>query len=151
MNDEHKKIAEEFYKISSFALTESGKETPVFILVKDNLPIPLLVPPNQSMDTGSYIIFALGVAKRIDADALILVAGMWVITGKIGEVDTTIRPSMHPEREEYLNLIYMSADGSEIESLSGKIESDPAGTKFIRDQEWTDSVLKMDWLQPWRP
>jgi hypothetical protein len=150
MNDEHRRIAEEIYKISAFALTETGKEIPVFILVKHDMPIPLLVPPDKDMDMGAYIMSALSFAKQYDADALILVASMWVVSGKLGEIDTRIKPSESPDREEYLNLIYMTADGLIIESLSGKVETTPIGTKFIRSQEWMDSTMKADWLQPWR-
>ena len=124
MNEKHKKIAEDLYKITLFALTETGKEYPVFCLIKDNKAMPVLMPPGEEIDVSNYILMSMDLARQYDVDALILVAGMWSVTSPIEEIDPRVRPSEHPNREHYLNLIYMTADGSEMESIAGKIETD---------------------------
>ena len=150
MDPKHKEIAEQIYQMSTFVLAESGTDAPLAILIKDNQTIPILIPPGSEIDTAGYIMMSLNFAREQDADAILIVAGMWVVTGHIDEIDLDLRPSQQDNRQHYLNLVYMSADGSDLQSLAGKVEMDPAGTKYVREQEWLDSVQDFEWLQPWK-
>ena len=150
MDPKHRELAEEIYQMSSFVLAESGADAPLFILIKDNKSIPILIPPGTEIDTAGYIMMSLNFAREEKADAIIVVAGMWVVTGHVDDINLDVRPSEQESREHYLNLVYMSSDGSELESIAGKVETDPAGTKYVRHHEWMDSVQDFEWLQPWK-
>jgi len=149
MDPKHKEIAENIYDLASFSLVETGNDTILFVLIKDNETIPILIPQGTEIDTADYTMMSMSIAKEHNADAIIVVAGMWVVTGSAKEIDITIRPSESPKREHYLNLIYMTADGNTFESIAGKVETDPAGTKFVRDHDWVDNVQQFEWFQPW--
>ncbi|MCK5613790.1 hypothetical protein KAR91_68635 [Candidatus Pacearchaeota archaeon] len=150
MNPKHKAIAENVYKIALFSLVESGRDTPLFVLIKDNQSIPILIPPGLEIDVASYTMMSLNLAREQNADAIMVVSGMWVVTGEIDDIDLTIRPSESDMKEHYLNLVYMTADGSEFNSIAGKVEIDPQGTKFIRHHEWLDNLQQFEYFQPWR-
>ena len=150
MDPKHKELAEQIYQMATFILAESGTDAPLAVLIKDNQTIPVLIPPGTEIDTAGYIMISLNFAREQKADAIVVIAGMWVVTGHIDEIDLNIRPSEQDNREHYLNLVYMSADGSDLESLAGKVEMDPAGTKYVREQEWLESVQDFEWLQPWK-
>ncbi len=136
--------------MATMALAESGLDTTLFVLVKENQSIPILVPPGFDIDTTGYSMMALYYAKEQNADALICVSGMWIVKQHISELEEDIRPSEHPDREHYLNLIYMSADGKTMESIVGKVEQDPSGTKFVRNHEWSEGLETTKWFEPWR-
>ncbi len=150
MNPKHKEIAENVYQIALFTLAETGTDVPLFVLIKEDQSIPILIPPYLEIDTAGYALMSMNLAKEHDADALILISGMWVVTGNINEIDVNIRPSESDLKEHYLNLIYMTADGSGVESIAGKVETDPSGTKYVRHHEWMDSIQEFEWCQPWR-
>jgi hypothetical protein len=150
MDPKHKEIAENLYQMASFSLAETGIDTALFVLIKGEQSIPIFVPPGTDIDTAEYALMAMNFAGEQNADAVIVVAGMWVVTGLAEEIDTDVRPSQHKSREHYLNLVYMTADGKTFESIVGKVEMDPAGTKFVRHHEWLESVQEFEWLQPWR-
>jgi hypothetical protein len=150
MNPKHKEIAETIYQTAIFALAETGKDAPIFFLIKDNQTIPILVPPGLDIDVTGYIMTSLELAKEHDADAIMIVAGMWVVTSNVNDIDLTIRPSEHDDKQHYLNLVYMSADGSELTSIAGKVETDPSGTKYVRDHEWLFDFQQFEMFEPWR-
>lgn len=150
MDPKHREIAESVYNTASFALAETGLDTALFVLIKDNESIPILVPPGTDIDTAGYAMMSMHYAKEHDADAIVVVSGMWIVKQHIQEYDPDMRPSEHPDREHYLNLIYMTADGGEMESIVGKVETDPGGRKFVRDHEWTQGIEMTHWLEPWR-
>ena len=150
MDPKHKEIAENVYQLASFALTETGHDTTLFVLIKDNNSIPIIVPEDSRIDTSSYTLMSMNYAQQQNADAIIVVSGMWVVKGTLSEIELDVRPSESDKREHYLNLIYMTADGSNFESIAGKVERDIAGTKFVREHEWVDSIQKFEWFQPWR-
>ena len=150
MEEKHREIAEEIYQMATFVLVESGTDTPLFVLIKDNESIPILIPPGMELDLSTYATMSLKLANEQEADAMVLVGGMWVVTDLIDNIDLQTRPSESDKREHYLNLIYISDDGKILESIAGRVETDPAGTMYIKDQEWLDSVQDFDLLQPWK-
>jgi len=93
---------------------------------------------------------SMNIAREQNADAILVVAGMWVVKGLPSEIDISIRPSENEAREHFLNLVYMTADGKEYESIAGKVEKDPGGTKFVREHEWVDQIQEFEWFQPWK-
>jgi hypothetical protein len=150
MDKQHKKISEELYQTASFILTESGKDTPLFVLIKNNETFPILIPPGMEIDLATYSTLSLKLAREYDADAMIVIGGMWVVTDLVDNIDFQTRPSESDKREHYLNLIYITADGKTLESLAGKVEKDPAGTMYVREQDWLDSVQDFSLLQSWK-
>lgn len=150
MDSEHKKIAEKIYKMATFVLAESGADTPLFVLIKDNESIPILIPPGMEIDVAGYATMSLKLAKEHDADAMLVVGGMWVVSDLLDNIDLQTKPSESEKREHYLNLVYITKDGKIIESIAGKIETAPDGTQYVKDQEWLDSVQDFSLLQPWK-
>jgi hypothetical protein len=150
MDPKHKELAEQIYNSATFSLAETGNDSPLFIIIKDNQVTPILIPPGFEVDISGYAMLSLHYAQEAQADALIIISSMWVVLENVEALETGIRPSEHPDREHYFNLIYFSADGKEIESIAGKVETDISGTKFVREHDWLDSVQAFDWLQPWK-
>lgn len=150
MDENHKKIAEEVYQMATFILVESGKDTPLFVLIKDNESIPIIIPPGMEVDLASYATMSLQLAKEQDADAMMVVGGMWVVSDHIDNIDLQTRPSESDMREHYLNLVYISKDGKILESIAGKVEKDIAGTMYVKEQDWLDTVQDFSLLQPWQ-
>ena len=59
MDPTHKEIAEEIYNMASFALAETGNDTTLFVLIKENQSIPILVPPGFDIDTAGYAMMSM--------------------------------------------------------------------------------------------
>lgn len=150
MNPKHKEIAENVYQIALFSLVETGHDTPLFVLIKDNQSMPILIPPGLEIDVAGYTMMSLNLAREKNADAIMVVSGMWVVTGQLDDIDLTVRPSENNMKEHYLNLVYMTADGSLFKSIAGKVETDPQGTKFVREHEWLADVQHFEYFEPWR-
>lgn len=150
MDEQHKKLAEEVYQTATFILTESGKDTPLFILIKEDETIPILIPPGMEINLAEYSTLSHKLAKEHDADAMMVVGGMWVVMDTIDNIDLQTRPSESDKREHYLNLVYMSADGEVTESIAGKVERDVAGTMYVKEQDWLDEIQDFSLLQPWK-
>lgn len=150
MDKQHKELAEQVYQTATFILAESGKDTPLFILIKGDETIPILIPPGMEINLAEYSTLSHKMAKEQDADAMMIVGGMWVVMDTIDNIDLQTRPSESDKREHYLNLVYMSADGETVESIAGKVEKDPAGTMYVKEQDWLDSIQEFSLLQPWK-
>jgi hypothetical protein len=150
MNQKHKKLAEEIYVASVFALAEKGMDAPIFILIKNDKSIPLLIPPDLEIGVAEYASMASDNARDLNADAIIVISGMWVVIDKAENLDPNVKPSDHPNREHYLNLVYMSADGKTLESIAGKVETDLAGHQFVREHEWLESMLDFNFIEAWK-
>jgi len=150
MTPKHKEISEYIFKLSTFVLAETGLDTPLFVLIKDDQPIPVLIPPQVEIELTEYATYSLKFAKEHAADAMLFVSGMWVVSGPEVELDYSVRPSESKDREHYLSLVYISNDGKSKASLVGKVEQDPTGRKYVREQTWLDSVRNFNLLSSWK-
>ena len=150
MDENHKKIAEEVYQMATFILVESGRDAPLFVLIKDNESIPIIIPPGIEIDLPYYATISLKLAKEQDADAMMVVGGMWVVSDHIDNIDLQTRPSESDKREHYLNLVYITKDGKTLESIAGKVETDIAGMMYVKEQDWMDTIQHFSLLQPWQ-
>lgn len=151
MDPKHKEIAEGIYQAAIFGLAETGVDMPVISLIKDDKCIPILIPPLMEITMEEYTSKANEMAKEENADAILMIAGMWVVKGRKGELDLTERPSESPNREEHLNLVYMSANGNVTASISGEIKTNVGtGTKYVEKYDWMDSVSHTNFFEPWK-
>ena len=77
-----------------------------------------------------------------------------MVSKKTGDADLSallsgqIKPSEHPDREEYLTLVYMDENG-DSESLIGKIERDITNLPFTRESHWLDDTV-VSVMMPWK-
>ena len=150
MDPKHKEIAEGIYQAAIFGLAETGVDMPVISLIKDNQCIPILIPPYIEITVDEYAARANEMAKEQNADAILIIAGMWVVKGHKDEIDLEQRPSQSPNREEHLNLVYMSADGEETASITGEIKTNVGtGTKYVEKYDWMDAV-RNNFFEPWK-
>lgn len=154
MDDKIKEKLTELYDYHCILLSKHGEVTPIYFLIKDSIITPMIVSANNSVQFDVYSSWVISQANKIDADALVLISEHFVVTGNKNDEDMKalikgkIKTSDHPENKQYLILTYMEAGGGLKESLLGKIESDPLGVKFIRDQEWAlddSSQMAVSW------
>lgn len=154
MDQKHKELAEEIFGKVSMALAESGNVVPLFILIlKDGSLLPILVGNGETIDIQLYAVGAVNAAQEMDADAMIFICEQYMVskTSKDSDLkpllDGMIKASEHPDKEDYLTIIYMDKHGN-CNSLISKIKKDIAGTRYAVDFEWIEySVTNV--LVPW--
>ena len=152
MDDTIKKKLNELYDFHCFMLTERGTVYPMYFVVKDKMITPILISEGTEMSFSNYTVETMKIASDIKADAMVLISEQDVVSGKASDkdiqslLDGSIRPSEHPDKEEYLILTFMDKSGNKS-ALYGKIELDARGTKFIREQQWTQEqeMKKVPW------
>jgi hypothetical protein len=150
MNQKHRELVEDVFGKVSMSLAESGKIIPLFILIlPDQSLLPIIVGNGEEIDLKLYSSGAINAAQEMDADAIIFICEQYMVSKIKGDpdlqplLDGGIKPSEHPDKEDYLTIIYMEKDGN-CESLVSKIKRDLAGTRYAVDFEWLEhSVTNM--------
>jgi len=154
MDDETKDLMEKIFVNHCIMLSEVGSVIPIFFIIVNRQITPIILSEDMQMDFEKYATFSIKAADQMDASAMILVSEQYMVMGKDSDKDMKalltgeIKPSEHPNKLEYLSLTYMEAHGK-AESLYGKIEKDPTGLRFVREQTWADGVQTTQ-LMPWR-
>lgn len=154
MNEQDKANAEMLFSHISMVLTEHGKVFPTYIMIMDSQIIPVMVTQKAEMSLAEYESIVHQAATEMQPDAMILISEQWMISRAKDDpdipllVDGVMKPSDQPDKESYLTLIYTDKTGAS-ESLIGKIESDPAGTRFVREQSWIDDCMS-NMIRSWK-
>ena len=154
MDDKTKDLMEKIFVNHCIMLTEAGAIIPIFFIIVNKQIIPIILSEEMQMDFTQYSTVVVKAADEMDASAMILISEQYMIIGNKSDIDIKallsgeIKLSEHPDKQEYLALIYMEADGK-TESLYGKIEKDPGGIRYVREQQWADGVQKSQ-LTAWR-
>jgi len=155
MDEKHQTLAEQIFSQFSFALTEKGNIDPLYIMImQDGNAIPIVIQSNNNVTMEMYINAAANAAHEMGATAMFFVCEQMMINKKKDDpevqalLDGKIRASQHPDAEDYLTLIYMTAEG-DCESLIAKIHRDPMGTKYTNEKEWIDGSIT-NILIPWK-
>ena len=155
MSKSHKKIAEDLFNIASMQLAEHGHFYPTFFMVKDDKYIPVMMHPgSEEIDLATYASIVNSAAQDEDVDAVILISEQWTVIGKIGDEEMEAyktgvkKPSEAEGREDYLNLVYISAKG-DIKSISGKIQRSANGIMYIDGYDWMESA-QTNVITPWK-
>jgi hypothetical protein len=154
MEEKHREIVEDLFSKISFALAESGRVPPLFIMVlQDDTVMPIILGQTE-IDMIEYASASMEAASDMDAKALILSCEQYMVSRNKGDADIDdlmngiIKPSEHPDKAEYLTLIYMTSDG-DYDSLISKIHTDPRGTRYTADFKWVDDSVS-NIIQPWK-
>lgn len=149
MKDVHKQQAEFIFSSISMALTEYGKVFPTYIMILDGQLVPVIVAERAEMTLIEYEDAVHQAAQHAQPEAIMLICEQWMVSKDKNDPDVqllmngVIRASEHEDKKSYLTLIYTNSNGKS-ESLIAEIESDPAGTRFTRDQSWIkDCVSNM--------
>jgi hypothetical protein len=152
MDEKRKAQAEQVFNSISLLLTEAGTVLPtIFMILKDETVMPIIAPqvPIKTLCSA-----AINAASEKDAEALMLICEQSILS--LDKDDPRIeaytsgllKPSESEDSEDYLSLIYMSAEG-ECQTIMGKIHKDPAGVRYLRDHKWLDNA-HTNVLVPWR-
>ena len=153
MDEQHREVCEDLFNKFSMAMSQTGSAVPIYVMIlEDDTVYPIVV--NEAIEFQEYAKIALNIANQYDAYAMILICEQYMVSKKTGDADLSallsgqIRASEHPDREEYLTLVYLDENG-ESESLIGKIERDLMGTPFTRESKWLqDTVVSV--MMPWK-
>ena len=155
MDERHKEIVEKLYNLASMHLAENGVFHPTFFVIKDGVCMPVIMHPESDQpDVATYASIVNSAAHDEDADAVVFISEQWTIMRKVDDKDLpafiegTERPSEAEDREEYLNLVYITAEG-DIKSISGKIQISPGGVHYIDGFDWVESA-HTNVIVPWR-
>ena len=155
MDEVHKGLAEEIYGVMSMNLAETGTIYPIFYLIKDNNCMPVIMDPEgPPIDTEAYASVVNSTAHDQDCDAAIFISEQWTVIGKPDDeemqkyIDGTKRPSEAEGRKDFLNLVYITAEGN-IKSLSGEIKTSGNGVHYVEESQWMNDA-HTNILTPWR-
>jgi hypothetical protein len=155
MNENHREIVEDLFSKVSMSMSESGKVIPVFALILgDGSVVPVMITDGQEFSMSDYASMAITAAHNMDAEALMLICEQAMISKKKNDpeiqaiLNGSIKPLEHPDKEDFLCIIYMTANG-ETESLIAKIHTDLVGTRYTVDSKWVDYAAS-NLLAPWK-
>jgi hypothetical protein len=156
IDEDHKYIAEDIFNTSCVALNDFGEAFPMFFLLKENRCMPIVIDPitSGSLTTEDYISKVTGLAHKHNVDAILFISEQWKIKRELSEEEIELYtsgkllPSLDPNSQEVLSLIYFSADGK-IESLVGEIQRDVNNAPFVRESKWCKEDLPAH-FQGWR-
>jgi len=141
MDEQHKEHAEFIFTHMSMLLTEHGAIVPTYIMIVEGQLVPIMVTPQAEMATDDYQDMVYQIAKELNPDAILFICEQWMISRPPDDpeilllINGTMKPSEQEDKESYLTLHYKNRDGDE-RSLMSKIHTDPAGTKYTKDQSW---------------
>jgi len=153
MDENHRQIAEDLFSSVSMNMTTTGKTIPLYIMILPGDQVLPIIVSDPEISIQQYATICTNIAHQQNAIAMMMVCEQFMVSKHKDDADIellingVIRASEHPDREEYLTLIYMDQDGVS-ESIIAKIYKDAAGTPFTRDFQWVkDSVTSM--VLPW--
>lgn len=154
MIEKHQTLVEQVFSQLSFALTERGNIEPLYVMIMaDDSTIPIVIQGGE-VTMEMYADAAVNAAHEMGASAMFFVCEQSMVSKKKDDpeiqalLDGKLRASQHPDAEDYLTLIYMTAEG-DCESLIAKVHKDPMGTRYTNEKEWVDgSITNM--LTPWK-
>ncbi len=153
MNEQHKQKSEYIFTHLSIMLAEHPAVVPTYIMIIDGDLVPVVVP-HKEISMEEYEYFVHEAAKQSKPEAMIFICEQWMVSRRKDDpqaqllIDGVIRAQDQKDKEPYLSLIYKHADGN-TNSLIAKIESDPVGTRFTRDQTWIEnceSTMIRSWI-----
>lgn len=152
MKEIHREIAEDLFSRISMAMTQIGRAVPVYIMILGNNDVfPIII--EQQIDLQEYANIAISVANEYNAEAMILICEQFMVSKQKGDaelqdmLDGKLRASQHPDRKEFLTLMYMDRTGK-CESMIAEIHKDLSGTPFTRDFKWIDEAVT-SMITPW--
>lgn len=154
MDKHHIQYSEYLFSAISMALTEHGKVYPTYVMIIQDEMIPVIAAPKENLTLAEYERAVNQAAMDVQPDAIILICEQWMVSRQKDDpetqllIDGVLRASEVPDKESYLTLIYTDIDGNS-ESLVAKIDSDPAGTRFTRDQSWIKGCVS-NLIKPWK-
>jgi len=143
MNKWHKEMAQSIFDSSCMTLTETGQMLPAFFLLKKDEFMPMLADVKilEKMGIQGYASSVVNVADETNAEAIMFISEQWMIKRKMDDEDIDKFekgkkiPSLDPDRQEILTLIYVTKDG-QMRTLMGEIQRQIDNTPFIRESEW---------------
>ena len=154
MDESQREMIEDLFSHISFALTEQGRISPLYIMIlPDGSQMPIIAQGGD-LTVEMYASAAHSAAHEMGAKGMIFICEQYMVSKTKDDkelqalLDGQIRPSQHPDAEEYLTLMYMTAIG-ECESLIAKIHKDPMGTKYTNEREWIENSTTA-LLTPWK-
>lgn len=156
INQSHKSLAESIFNSSCITLNEIGTIYPTFFIVKEDQFMPIMLDPKslKEINLAGYASMVTNIADDQDAEALVFISEQWQITRKLSDTESKEFeegkkiPSLDPDRQEVLCLIYLTSKGK-IKALMGNIQRGPDNTPFVRDSKWSDKT-DTTFFQPWR-
>lgn len=155
MDSKHKELVEDIFGKVSMSLAESGVITPLYIMIlNDGSLLPIIIGNGEeSIDLKLYASGAVNAAQEMDAAAMLFVCEQYMVSSSKDDpsmqalLNGTIRASEHPNKEEYLAIVYMDKEGN-CESLISKIQKDLAGRRYAVEFEWIEASMT-NMLVPW--
>lgn len=164
MNEKLKKKLEDLYVDATFLLTRfGGMSFTMFVLLDEKL-VPLIYPDVDEegysrMNINDYVDYGYTIATQMGADAVIIIVEQYLVEGKKEDDDLLkyisngqLKVSEHPDSKLYLSLIYTDKSDN-YHALNGLIQSDPSGTKYVSDQQWSiwklDNIKTPSYLKKW--
>lgn len=154
MKDSHKKIADDLFTRHSIIMTEKGSIAPVYILIlSQDRTLPVVLNTNL-IGLEQYSEAVSKIAKDLDAEAVMFLCEQYMVSKPKDSpeanalVSGQIKPSEHPDKEEYLALIYMDQTGHN-ETCIAKIYTDPSGTRYTNDSRWINKGAT-NMIKPWK-
>jgi len=154
MDKTTKQQLEELFTYHCFTITQTGESHTISFIIKNEAIVPVILADGIEMKLNQYISFALNAAHENDADAIVLLGEQFMVKGKKDDASIQkvlsgdILPSEHPDKEEYLVLSYMTAEG-ETHLLFGKVKTDIVGTRYVSNQQWIHNAATSV-LVPWK-
>ena len=157
IDEGHKSLAEDIFNGACMTLAETGLMYPTFFLIRGDEFMPIVLDPKAYGDINiqQYASEVISIADDSNAEALMLVSEQWQVKRKITDdevkqfEDGKLLPSLDPDRQEVLCLIYMSSKGK-TQTLFGDIQRSIDNTPFVRDSKWSDGDMMGSFFRPWR-
>lgn len=154
MKESHRKIVDDLFTTKSIEMTEQGEINPIYILILPGDQILPVVLSTEGIGMIQYSEAVRLIAKDIDAEAVVLVCEQYMVSKPKDSPEANallsgqIKPSDHPDKEEYLTLMYVDAVGK-CDSLISKVHSDPLGTRYTTDSRWIENS-STNMIRPWK-
>lgn len=157
IDEGHKGLAEDIFNSACMTLAETGLMYPTFFLIRGDEFMPIVLDPktHPHINIKQYASEVISIADDSNAEALMLVSEQWQVKRKITDEEVKkfeegkLLPSLDPDRQEVLCLIYMSSKGK-TQTLFGDIQRATDNTPFVRDSKWSDGDMSTSFFRPWR-
>jgi hypothetical protein len=158
MDQGHKSLAEDIFNTSCMTLNESGLMYPIFFLVKGSQFMPVVMPPETLSEYGvnGYASVVMSAADDQNAEAIMFISEQWQVKRSMSDEELKLfedgkkLPSLDPDSQEVLCLIYTSSKG-DTRVLMGEVQRSIDNTPFVRDSKWTsDQPQTSPLFEGWR-
>jgi hypothetical protein len=153
MDENYKKLLEQFYNTAQLILAKNGYVTPLYVLIKDNSVMPVI--QENYTDINKYAEVVTQIASDQSSDAVILICEQYMVMGRKESknmqdyISGQKKVSEHPNAKPYLTGCFMTAEGDH-DSMIAEIHIEPSkGTRYIFEPEWIKDSQNI-YLLPWR-